>query len=117
MTAARSIMIMLDLQLVFSSVNLVLTWAVMVYIWVVARYFNTGIFPRFFTLMKVAVLFTAANSVFVYLRVVGSLPQTLVGIDTILPTISILLFLASFISLLNDWKRVRMDEPLRQRVA
>lgn len=67
--------------------------------------------------MKVAVLFIAVNSVFVYLRVVESLPETLVAIDTILPSISILLFLASFVSLLHDWKRVRMEEPIRQRFA
>ena len=102
-------MVTLDLQTVIGPLNFILAWVLLIFVWMVSRYFTTGIFNRFFKLMRAAVIFPAvANVVIVIAGERGLFVGELLG------TIFFVVLLVAFAVLLIDWQKTSLDQPLRR---
>ncbi|MDG7007558.1 MAG: hypothetical protein JRN06_04865 [Nitrososphaerota archaeon] len=93
-------------------VNVAFTFVVIVFVVLVSRVFNTGIFARFFMYIKIAVVFL---SFYVLLR--GALGYSLPGnFDALITLLNVLysaFVMAAFAALYRDWKRISLDQPIR----
>jgi len=85
-------------------------------IFAVARQMSTGIFRRFFLLLRVTLIVVVINRIDVLLPDYGL--TSLLGSETadyIYRTLWTLLLMASFIFLYIDWRSTSLDQPIKPR--
>ena len=86
-------------------------------IFAVARQMSTGIFRRFFLLLRLTLIIVVINRVDVLLPAYGL--TSLMGSETadyIYRTLWTLLLMASFIFLYVDWRNTSLDQPIKPRL-
>jgi len=85
-------------------------------VFAIAHKMSTGIFRRFFLLLRLTLIVIVVNRVDVLLPAYGL--STLLGSETadyVYRTLWSLLLMASFISLYVDWRRTSLDQPIKPR--
>jgi high-affinity Fe2+/Pb2+ permease len=104
-------MSMFELELALVVFTLVLTIIFASLVYGLSKELNLGIFKRFFKLLIIAAIVSAAGRGLVLLQLGGRMPRLPVGLDVLSAMLFFFIITFAFWQLMRDWKRVSLDRP------